>query len=111
MRAGSLRHVVDLERQSATQDAMGQRVDTWTSFATVRASIEPLKGDEYQAGSGEQAELSHKIRIRYSADTAGLRARDRINHKGEIFEITAPPINLYQANRELQIMCRLAHDD
>lgn len=111
MRAGSLRHVVDLERQSITQDAMGQRVDTWVAFATVRASIEPLKGDEYQASSGEQAELSHKIRIRYSSDTSGLRARDRINYKSQIFEITAPPINLYQANRELQVMCRLSQDD
>lgn len=111
MRAGRLRHVVTLERQSATQDAMGQRVDVWTTIATVRASVEPIRGNEFIAASGERAELTTRIRIRYSADVSGLRARDRVNHGGDIYEIDAPPINTDQRNKELQLMCRRVFDD
>lgn len=111
MRAGRLRHVVTLERQSATQDAMGQRVDVWTTIATVRASIEPLRGKEFIAASGERAELTTRIRIRYSGDVSGLRPRDRVNHGGNLYDIVAPPINTDERDRELQLMCKLVVDD
>lgn len=104
MRAGRLRSRVVLERQSEVQDAMGQRVQEWTPLAIVRASIEPIRGNEFIAASGERAELTTRIRIRYSSDVADLQPRDRVNYGDNLYDIQSV-INTDDRNRELQLMC------
>lgn len=110
MRAGRLRTSVVIERQSDTQDAMGQRIETWTAIATVRASIEPLRGKEFISASGERAELTTRIRVRHSSVTAAVRPRDRVNEHGVFYDIQSA-INVDDRDKELQLMCKRVVDD
>jgi SPP1 family predicted phage head-tail adaptor len=102
MRAGYLRHQITIEAPEETQTADGSFAVTWRTFATSWASIDPLLGKEYFAAAREQADISHKIRMRF---VSGLNHRMRILFGTRIFEIESV-INLGERNRELVIMCR-----
>lgn len=110
MRNGKLRHRIALQRQSTTQDAAGHPAQTWTTFATRRASIQPLNGREYLKASGEGSDVSTRIRMRYDATVATLKAYDRVIDESVspmvVYDIEGPPINPDERNRELILMCR-----
>ena len=104
MRAGTLRLLATFKRQSETQDAAGQRVDTWTSLGTARVSVRPIAGKEYFNASGERAEVTHELHIRYDSDLSSLAPRDRAYIGSRIFDIQSV-INLFERNREMKLMC------
>lgn len=108
MRAGRLRHVVTLERQSATKDSFGEVVDTWTTLGppTVRAAKQPLNGKEYFAAGGENSEVTTRFRMRYQTAIADLNNSDRLVHGSDIYDIESV-INQDGRNIELIIMCKL----
>jgi len=110
MRSGRLRHVVILQRQSSTQDDYGQRIDTWATIATVRANIIPMKGSEYIAARGEQANTTSEITIRNSTDVDGVRPRDRVNHDGDLYDIQAV-MRQGKRGRALVMVCERLYDD
>jgi SPP1 family predicted phage head-tail adaptor len=101
MSAGRRDKKVTIQRQSDTQDSVGQLVDTWTVTATVYASIEPLSAREYFNASGERAEVTHKIGMVYGPT---ISPRDRVVYGSRTFEIRSV-INIEERNRELQLMC------
>jgi head-tail adaptor len=49
MRAGAMRHPITIESATETHGSDGSVIQTWHTFATVWASIEPLVGKEYFA--------------------------------------------------------------
>lgn len=65
MRAGDLRHEVYLQAPSKSFDSEGAEVITWTTIATVWAAVVPLTGREYYEAKALNAELTHKVTIRY----------------------------------------------
>src|SRR5512143_2305375 len=67
MRIGKLRHRVTIEQVAETQDADGAGLETWSTYATVQASIEPISGREYFAAQSTQADVTHRIVLRYMA--------------------------------------------
>lgn len=100
--AASMDQRVTLRSQSATADALGQRVDVWTDVATVWARVRPAKGREYTAAGAEQAAADVEVDIRHRTDvTTALRLVWRgVTH--EILAVTEP-----LANREyLRLHCR-----
>lgn len=103
MRAGRLRASITVQRQATTQDSYGQRNNTWTTLLTTRASIEPISGREFFLQSGEQAEVSTRIRLRYSVAADTIRPSDRIAADGKIYNIHA--IMPDPKSRELLLMC------
>ena len=109
MRTGNLRDRITAQRQSTTQDAMGQPVQTWTTLFTRRASIEPLNGREYMAASGEGSDVSTRIRLRYDATTGTLKTYDRLVDASVspqvVYDIESV-INPRERDRELVVMCR-----
>lgn len=62
---GRMRHRVQIQARSTAQDAAGQPVETWTTTATVWADVRPVSGREHWPESGERAELTHEISMRY----------------------------------------------
>lgn len=107
MRAGRLRHVITVQRQSDTKNGYGERVNTWTTLVTTRGSIEPILGREFLSQSGERAEITTKITIRYSSGNAGINPYDRISADGETYKIHSI-LNTQNRDRELVLMC--SHD-
>ena len=78
IKAGDYRQVVYLEKDIGTgRDTSGAHVADWQSYATIRASVEPISGREYFAAQQISETLSHRIRTRYRSDlpiNAQLRA-------------------------------------
>lgn len=74
MRAGALNSRVTLQQQSATQDALGQPVQTWTDVATVWANIKHVSGVESIKADALTSTVRASIQIRYKTGlTAGMR--------------------------------------
>ena len=101
MRAGRLRHRLELQERSVTRDSYGAEVETWTTQHVIWGSVEPLSGSEYFASKQTQAERSHKIIIRYISD---LHVTWRIKFGSRTFGIESI-INRDERNRELTLMC------
>lgn len=86
MRAGLLRHRVEIQRPDYVQDQeTGEMIKTWvTVWAKVPCSIEPLSAREFIAASATQSAVSARIVIRYRA---GVDATMRILHLDKIYNI------------------------
>lgn len=84
IKAGLLRHRVDIQERQRTQDAdTGETTDTWVDlYTSVPAAIEPISVREFIASKAAQSEIVARITIRYRA---GLDATMRIVHNGKIY--------------------------
>jgi SPP1 family predicted phage head-tail adaptor len=102
LKIGKLRHRVTIEQVTETRDADGSVIETWATYATVQASIEPVSGREYFAVQSTQADVTHRIYTRY---VSAVVPRMRVKYGSRIFEILSV-INTGERNRELQLMCR-----
>lgn len=65
MRAGQLRERVTIQQKVVTQNAFGEEVIVWTTFAATWADVEPLTGREFIEQARREAEISYKVTIRY----------------------------------------------
>lgn len=102
MRAGQLRHRIVLQQLTTTQNEFGEPVQTWTTFATVYAAVEPLRGREFFAAQQITAELSVRIRIRYRSDVKPAWRAVWGAHTYDIQDV----IDVDGRHTELQLMCR-----
>lgn len=67
---------------------------------TVWASVEPLRGREYQEAQKIRPELTYKITIRYREVSPDMI----IKYKGKLFEVVSG-INIKENNSVLELMC------
>ena len=102
MKIGKLRHRILIEQAAETREADGSVIDAWSTYATVQASIEPISAREYFAAQSTQADVTHRITLRY---LAGVTPKMRVKHGSRLFDILSV-INVKERNRELQLMCR-----
>ena len=105
MRAGWLRHRVEILAKEASQNGFGEEVVTWVTAATVWASVEPLRGREYIEAKQGQVEVSHRVVMRWH-EGVGPEMRLRIAG-GRVLEIESV-INPLERNERLELMCREA---
>jgi head-tail adaptor len=109
MRAGRLRHKVTLEAQSSTKNEYGEFVDSWSTIAVRRCSIEPLMGKEFYEQSGEHARMPTRIRIRHDDAVANLKPYDRaVDYSVSpaiVYDIESVQ-NPRERDRELVLMCQ-----
>ena len=74
MHAGNLKHLVDIQHQVTTQDALGQVVGAWATLCSVWADIRLPSGLEQLRGDAFVSRTRASIRIRHRSDiTAGMR--------------------------------------
>lgn len=78
LRAGDLRHVVEIQGYTLTADEVKQFAGGSDAFAVVRASIRQLRGGELFAAQQEFATASVEIGIRY---LEGVNAGMRVKHE------------------------------
>lgn len=83
--ARRLRHQVEIQRVVQTRSG-ADIVDTWSTFATVWAEVEPLRGREFYDRQQIDADVTHTIVLRYSARLE-LTVKDRIRWGIRIFEL------------------------
>lgn len=113
MQAGELRHRVQIQRKSLSNDDWGEPVDEWvTIWENVPAKIEALGSREFWAAQQINAEINCKIKMRWRDN---VRPEDRIIHQTNnqaamsppeftIYDIAAPVPDL-TGMRELMFYC------
>ena len=81
MNAGDLRHRVEIQSYTETQDTTtGAMTQTWGIFATLWAAIEPLSAKEFMAAQSEQSKISLRITVRYMD---GIEPNMRVYHEAK----------------------------
>lgn len=98
---GDLRHLVQIQSRSTTQDTIGQEVTAWTTVATPFAKIEPALGQETLAGAAVTAAVTHTLTIRYRT---GITARMRVLYGTRVFEIVSV-IDVEERHFWLELTC------
>lgn len=99
MRAGPLRHRLQLQTKVKTRDPdSGQDVIQWQNHKKVWAEIVPTSSSEFIESSSTQAQISAKITIRYrpGLDSANWRGV----HKGVVYKFEGPPMPDAKSGRE-----------
>jgi head-tail adaptor len=108
MRFGNLRRSVSIQTEDTDLNAAGEYDGTYTEIAQRRASIEPLTGKEWQAKSGENAEVSTRIRLRYDSTLAALKPHSRIvdisRSPNVVYDVISV-VNYRERDREIICMC------
>lgn len=95
MRAGQLRHYVEIQKYVETTDDYGEPLKVWEKFANAYAEIKPLLGRENFAEKQVNSEQTHKIKIRY---IEGVTATMRVVHGTNIYDIIGYPVNYEERN-------------
>lgn len=91
MLAGPLNNLIQLQRKTSGPDSLGQPIETWTTYATVWASVLMLTGKETVASGTQVGTGAASVRIRYRTDVTN---GDRLIAQGIIFNIGAPLPNV-----------------
>ena len=106
MRIGRLRHRVAIQAQAepAAIDAAGETRPSWSTVTTVWASIDPAGGKELYAGQQVNAEVSHKVTIRYYS---ALTTAHRLLFGDRIFDINFIR-NVEERNIYQELLCKEA---
>jgi SPP1 family predicted phage head-tail adaptor len=92
MRAGRLRHRIDIQRKVTGRDPDTGEVikESWvTKWEKCPAAFEPLSSREFIAAKAEQGEATARVVIRYRP---GVLPTMRILYRGDIYTIVGPPL-------------------
>ena len=68
MQIGKLRHRLQLQEATETQDTYGAVTSAWATITTVWGSIEPLRGNEALLAQEVHGSMVHRILIRAYTD-------------------------------------------
>lgn len=103
MRIGDLNKRLELQKKTHVSDNIGGFTDTYTTEDTVWGAIWPISAKDRLQSGQLTPEITHRIRIRYRRV---VRPDWRIKYANRYFAIDGPPINLDEANRELEFICK-----
>ena len=103
MLAQRLRHQIVIEQKTTTLDAYGGNSAAWTTFAPVRAGVEPVSGSEMIKSGANIAEGIVKFPIRY---LAGVTEQMRVVYDGRVYDIQSI-VNAKTRDRMLELMCKV----
>lgn len=102
MRAGELRHRVQiLAPVEVRLDSQGFVLD-WTCILTVWAKIKPLSGREFYASKQVDSDVTHEITTRYNS--SGLNSSYRLCHGFQIFELSSK-IDVLELGQQFTAKC------
>lgn len=111
MRAGDLRRRIQFQQRVVTLDSFGQQIANWIDVLTnVPANIEPLSGRELIAAQAVNAEVSHRITVRYHpalanpVTTASMRVIYQAAAGVTRYFNLASAMNVDERNRAIELM-------
>lgn len=102
MKAGTLDKRVEVQAPIKTLSEHGQAILSWITTGVRWASVEPLTSREFWNAQQVQADISHKITMRWFP---GLTTEHRLKMGERIFHI-GPPQNVGEKNETWLIMAR-----
>jgi SPP1 family predicted phage head-tail adaptor len=97
---GRLRERVTIQQATERRNALGETTLEWETFAERWASVDGLSSREFLLQGQQQAEMSHRVRLRY---VPGMTSQMRFLWRGRVLEIASL---LEHANRsEHEALC------
>jgi SPP1 family predicted phage head-tail adaptor len=99
---GSLRHLLTVQQNTPSVDDSGGPKETWTTFATWRAGMEPETGREYYRLRQIHADMTASFVGHYKA---GITTEMRLSLDTRTWNILAV-VNESEANRVTRIVAR-----
>lgn len=87
MDAGRLDRRITLKRATSTANAFNEAVETWSSLATVWASVVPISDSERMRAGETLAAKKSRFTIRWSSTVADVDPRDRLTFDGRDYDI------------------------
>lgn len=103
MRAGRLRHRVTIQTVGSTYDDYGDLSDSWSTLASVWASISPFASKEQDIAAELSGVATHIVKIRYRS---GINPKNRVLFGSRILQILGiKDWNEYKAGRCLELIC------
>ena len=100
--AGKYRVPVTIQQRQFNEDSYGSTTEDWTDIIHVRAGIFPLSGSEFFKANEINAEITHRVHIRY---VPGITPDMRVVLNGRNLMITSVT-NYQERNIELQMYCK-----
>lgn len=90
------------------KNELNQPIREWVPYMEIRAEVDPLRGRERWASRQVYAEQITRISFRYSKKASGIKPSMIVEwgERERTFEIIEPPINPYESNYEIQLMCK-----
>lgn len=101
MRAGRLRHRIQIQEQTSSVDDFNTPINEWTTVATVRAAVEPLLGREFYQAQQVNAEVTTKITLR---NRDGVVPRMRVLFDERWYDIQSVQ-RVREVRHEMVLMC------
>lgn len=101
MKAGSLRHRIDLQSRVDSVDDIGQPSTTWATTALLWGDVRYVSGLSAIKSGADTSVVKASIRVRHGSFNAG----QRVLHDGKVFDIQAV---LPDGKREfVDLVCQL----
>ena len=106
VQSGDLRHRITIQKQVIAKNSYGEDTVSWSDDATMWAAIYPVRGKQYFEAQQTQAQVSHKIVIRYRTlmDGTLINPKCRVKFKARFFTIDVV-INPDERRISLELMC------
>lgn len=101
MRAGQLRHFVELQAPTISQSSSGSVTASWDTIANVYARIEPLQGKNLEIAKQIHNLADTQITIRYYPN---INCEWRVKSGSRIYNIVDPR-NSAERNIEIVLTC------
>lgn len=113
LRAGELRHAVQIQSASSTRDAAGQPVSTWNVVLTTRAKIENSGGQAYKesfSNSSLAAQSTDLLTIRWPGSSITVAPGMRVILGNNTF-LVQDVDNVLHRNRVVRLACLMIDED
>jgi len=106
LKAGSLRHTIEIQELSSEQDTFGSPQATWKTIAIRRCELEPLSGRNAWLAQQVIPEATHRIRLRYHKGLALSAKTHRFRFQASrILYLLGPPVDIEERHVLLECTC------
>lgn len=109
--SGGLRSRVAFQRATFTRDAYGDEVKAWATFAAPLIEAREASASESYRAAEVAAEISSRLRVRFTSTLATLNPADRAVMGGVVHEITGVRVKKRRSTRRWLEVDVVARDD
>lgn len=112
MRAGRLRHRVQVQRPVETRSSTGAITQDWITVVSTWAEVSPLTNRQRERLAGDQiiADMDATIRMRWIPALDGMNATWRVRHKSKFYNLLGVA-NVDERNKELEAIGSVGAND
>lgn len=102
MEAGRLQHRVEIQKAIEIPDSFGEPLPTWVTQATRWAAVEPLSGRELFLAQQVQADVTHRVGLRFTPD---VTPKMRVLFGERVLNIESV-LDSTESGFELELLCK-----